>query len=50
MANENQSPCLTCEKVKDPPNCENKKCKTWVDWFLRRWEKIHGYYKRYGIK
>lgn len=48
MANERQSPCLTCTKVKDPPNCENKLCKDWKAWFLRRWAEIYGYSRRYN--
>ena len=36
----NQSPCLTCKRVKDPRNCENKSCKLWRDWFLDRWQEM----------
>lgn len=32
------SPCVTCGRVKDPENCENKHCKLWKGWFLNRWE------------
>ncbi len=35
------SPCLICTRVKDPENCENKHCKVWRAWFLRRWSLIH---------
>lgn len=35
------SPCLSCRRVKDPANCENKLCKPWRQWFLARWEMIH---------
>ena len=38
MATKNQSPCLTCIRVKDPSNCENKTCKLWKAWFIRTWE------------
>ena len=31
-------PCTTCVRVKDPANCENKKCRDWSEWFLERWE------------
>lgn len=32
------SPCLTCTRVKDPKNCENKLCKDWQAWFIDRWD------------
>lgn len=38
------SPCINCERVRDPENCENKTCKQWSQWFLEQWEQIHGYY------
>ena len=50
MVNRNQSPCLTCVKVKEPEKCEYKLCKEWSAWFLRRWEEIHSFYKRYRSK
>ena len=34
------SPCLTCTRVKDPQNCENKLCKDWQAWFIHRWESM----------
>lgn len=37
------SPCLTCTRVPDPRNCENKNCKRWQKWFLARWALIHAY-------
>lgn len=40
MENKNQSPCLTCTKVKDPSDCENKSCKAWKEWWLKRWEAL----------
>lgn len=40
-----KSPCLTCTKVTDPKNCENKQCRLWSKWFMERWEQIHGYYE-----
>ena len=43
-----EKPCDSCEKVKDPPNCENKLCKEWKAWFLRKWSKIYGYGRRYS--
>ena len=33
-----KSPCLTCTRVKDPRNCENKLCKDWQNWFVERWD------------
>ena len=32
------SPCLTCTRVQNPYNCENKSCKEWQAWFIGRWE------------
>lgn len=46
--NELKNPCLTCTRVQDPINCENKQCKVWQKWFLSRWEQIHGYYVNYS--
>lgn len=37
----NEKPCLTCTKVKDPENCENKSCKEWREWFLKKWGELH---------
>ena len=34
------SPCLTCSRVRDPINCENKLCKDWQAWFIARWEEM----------
>lgn len=42
------SPCKTCTRVSDPADCENKQCKLWSQWFLSRWEQIHGFYQAYG--
>lgn len=44
MAN-NESPCLSCIRVKDPDNCENKTCKLWSEWFISWWEGIRDKYK-----
>ena len=33
-----ESPCLTCTRVRDPKNCENKTCRDWQAWFIDRWE------------
>lgn len=43
-------PCDTCVKVGDPNMCENKNCKDWKHWFLRRWAEIQGFGKKYGCK
>ena len=37
---DNKNPCLTCTKVQDPKNCENKSCKEWREWFIQAWEKL----------
>lgn len=34
------SPCLTCTRVRDPQDCENKLCKDWQAWFIDRWESM----------
>lgn len=36
----NPSPCLTCTRVPDPRECENKQCKLWQRWFVDRWEQL----------
>ena len=33
-----EKPCLTCTKVKDPANCDIKKCSVWQIWFVSRWD------------
>lgn len=37
------SPCLCCQRVADPRNCDNKNCVQWRQWFLARWELIRRY-------
>ena len=45
-----KSPCLTCTKVEDPSQCENKMCGKWRLWFISEWEKMRtrfaGYIKK----
>ena len=36
------SPCLTCTRVVDPANCENKNCQVWRQWFIGRWDRLRG--------
>ena len=52
------SPCLTCTRVRNPGNCENKTCKEWRAWFIDRWETMrknvrksvdHTPIKEYGL-
>ena len=43
-----ESPCLTCKRVDDPSDCENKQCRLWSRWYLSRWRQIHGFYEKYG--
>lgn len=43
-----ESPCLTCKRVDDPADCENKQCRLWSRWYLSRWRLIHGFYEKYG--
>ena len=42
------SPCEHCTRVRDPGACENKSCKVWKAWFLRRWAAIYGFGRVYG--
>lgn len=35
-----KSPCIICQRVRDPQNCENKLCKDWQAWFIDRWESM----------
>lgn len=44
------SPCEGCARVKNPGACENKNCKQWKSWFLRRWAGIYGYGRRCGLE
>lgn len=34
------SPCLTCTRVRDPEQCENKACSVWRAWFIARWDSL----------
>lgn len=34
------SPCLSCTRVADPRDCENKNCQLWRRWFIARWEAL----------
>lgn len=44
------SPCVGCTRVSNPSGCENKNCKVWKAWFLRRWAGIYAYGQKYGQK
>lgn len=44
------SPCESCSRVLDPDGCENKNCKFWKAWFLRRWADIYHYGRLHGIR
>ena len=43
------SPCVGCTRVIDPGACENKNCKVWKAWFLRRWAAIYGFGRLHGV-
>lgn len=43
MNGRSKSPCLSCTRVANPLDCENKQCKAWKTWFLARWALIHAY-------
>ena len=34
-----ESPCLTCDRVKKPQDCENKNCRLWRQWFTVNWDR-----------
>lgn len=36
----NVSPCLSCTRVAQPRECENKNCKAWRSWFVGRWDAL----------
>lgn len=44
------SPCEGCMRVANPDACENKNCKLWKNWFLRRWAGIYAYGRRHGLQ
>ena len=37
------SPCVTCRRVKEPSDCENKNCQVWRQWFIGRWDQLRSY-------
>lgn len=43
IVNNYPSPCLSCNRVADPFDCDNKNCKLWQKWFLTRWDMIRAY-------
>lgn len=44
-----RSPCEGCTRLPNPEGCENKNCKLWKAWFLRRWGAIYGYGRQCGL-
>ena len=34
------SPCMRCERVADPAQCENKDCQVWRKWFTGQWDEM----------
>lgn len=49
MCEKNCSPCVNCTRVVNPRDCENKNCKLWKAWFLRRWAAIYSYGRQCGL-
>lgn len=41
MIDYGKSPCLTCTRVHDPEECNDKSCGRWRAWWLAKWEQIH---------
>lgn len=37
------SPCLTCTRVENPADCENKNCQVWRQWFISRWDRMRSF-------
>ncbi len=37
------SPCLTCTRVQNPQECENKNCGVWRRWFIKSWDNFRNY-------
>ena len=37
------SPCVSCTRVENPANCENKNCQVWRQWFIGRWDQLRAY-------
>lgn len=35
-----ESPCMTCRRVRNPQDCENKMCRQWQSWWVNRWNAI----------
>ena len=33
-----KNPCLSCTRVKNPRNCEDKNCQAWRQWFIQTWD------------
>jgi len=31
-------PCISCTRVLDPENCENKNCRVWQRWYVETWD------------
>ena len=50
MAENLKSPCASCTRVACPEACENKTCREWKQWFLRRWGMIYEFGQKYTQK
>ena len=33
-----KKPCVSCDRVVDPANCDNKDCKAWRQWYIATWD------------
>ena len=33
-------PCISCTRVTDPENCENKNCRVWQRWYIETWDQL----------
>jgi hypothetical protein len=35
-----KKPCISCTRVTDPENCEDKRCQAWQRWFTDAWDQL----------
>ena len=48
MTENNESPCIACNKVKDPADCENKNCNIWRKWFISKWKTFNAFSEKWS--
>lgn len=40
-----KKPCLSCQRILDPCNCEDKSCRLWRRWFIDTWDELRMQYR-----